>query len=82
MIVGVHPNPAIDRIWIELPSVQGTDETLMATFYDAGGRLFYKTQFQSSARFSIYTDAWPRGAYFWEVRTGKGLSANGKLILH
>ena len=50
MIVGVHPNPAIDRIWIELPSVQGTDETLMATFYDAGGRLFYKTQFQSSAQ--------------------------------
>jgi hypothetical protein len=63
--VKVYPNPAQDRLTIEIPALTGN---YTCVFYNPLGQKVYETEIMQSVT-QVLVGNWGKGVYFYEVST-------------
>ncbi|HOZ30793.1 MAG TPA: T9SS type A sorting domain-containing protein [Bacteroidales bacterium] len=78
--INIHPNPATDRIVIEISSVDIPD-IYRIKITDITGRQVYSSNQLSENKIVIYTSKWQKGMYNVTVYKDKGVLATKKFIV-
>jgi glucose/arabinose dehydrogenase len=76
--INVYPNPASDKIFIELKSATGENNL---EFFNYAGQLVSKVLWMNSNKKEVDVSAWPNGVYFYNLKNGSKNYKGSLLIL-
>ena len=76
----MYPNPASDKITIEMGGIQGGEKTI--TFYNSNGQEVRTNKYSELNTIDIEISDLSKGLYFIEVKTGNGFSKTTKLVVN
>lgn len=77
--VKIVPNPARDRVRVQLDGLEKGNENLVFVLYSAVGQPVLRGIFNSS-NFEFQAGQLPQGVYFYEIRQEGKLAATGKIV--
>ncbi len=67
--VNLYPNPATDRIWVELPNTAGKSYQIL--LYNVEGKTVWEGKNTGGGKIEISLSSLPKGLYQFYATTGK-----------
>jgi hypothetical protein len=79
MYFKISPNPCTDKLYIDL-ELKSAKSANFSIFNSGGDLMITKLFLKDQNQYSLNISNYPRGLYFYNLKTDKGNSISGKLI--